>query len=167
MVIWFCGRCWCMAGLTPRFSTLRIIVVYPLFIACHDTVQKPFLFYRWSSSSHLTKRRSTPLGFNSNGTQCPCFWIIPITFKRFETVDSSTRNVFPSFASAWDRSSLSISSNSMSLNYFCVRTFFILEFKIIIFEASKSVSACRIRQSIVTISLIKNTMYFSCRFCFE
>ena len=26
------------------------------------------------------------LGFNSYGTQCPCFWIIPNTFKRFETV---------------------------------------------------------------------------------
>ena len=41
MVIWFCGRCWCMA---PRFSTLWIIVVYPLFIATHDKVQKTFPF---------------------------------------------------------------------------------------------------------------------------
>ena len=40
--IWFCGRCWCTAELTARFSTLWIIVVYPLFIASHDTVQETF-----------------------------------------------------------------------------------------------------------------------------
>ena len=56
MVIWFYGRCWCMAGLTPRFSTLWIIVVYPLFISSHDTVQKIFSFLLLSSSLHVTKR---------------------------------------------------------------------------------------------------------------
>ena len=48
--------------------------------------------------------------------------------------------------------------------FWCARTFFIIKFKIIVFEASKPFSACRIRQSIVTISLNKNSMCFSCRF---
>ena len=108
---------WRRFSITLRFSTLWIIVVYPLFIASHDTMQKPFLFCRWSSSSHVTKRHSTSLDFNSYGTQYPCFWIIPNIFKRFETVDSSTCNVFPSSASVWDRSSSSISSKSLSSNF--------------------------------------------------
>ena len=77
-----------------------------------------FLFCRWSSSLHMTKRRSTSLGFNSHGTQCPCFWTIPNTLKRFVTVDSSTCNLFPSPASVWNRSSSNISSNSLSSNFF-------------------------------------------------
>ena len=53
----------------------------------------------------------------------------------------------------------------LALKFFrCARMFFIIKFKINIFEASKPVSACRIRQSMVTISLNKNSMYFSCRF---
>ena len=31
-----CCRCWCIAKFIPRFSTLRVIVVYPLSIAGHD-----------------------------------------------------------------------------------------------------------------------------------
>ena len=85
MDIRHCRWYWCMAGLTSRSSTFKVIVVYPLFIAGHDTMQKNlFLFCPWSSCSHVTRRRSTFLGFNSYSTQCPCFWIIPCTFKRFE-----------------------------------------------------------------------------------
>ena len=41
MDIRLCCRCGFMARLSPRFSTLRVIVVYPLFI---DTTQKNFPF---------------------------------------------------------------------------------------------------------------------------
>ncbi len=64
--------------LTPRSFTLRFIVLYPLFIASHDTMLKTF-------SSLLLKqhftREVTSLDLNSFGTQCPCFWIIPKAFK--------------------------------------------------------------------------------------
>ena len=119
----------------------RSVSTFLYSIASHDTVQKtfPFLFCRWSSSSHVTKRRLTSLGFNSYGNQCPCFWIIPNTFKRFETVDSSTCNVFPCSANVWDRSSSSISSNYLSSNLFrCVRTFFSHKFKIIFWSVETS-----------------------------
>ena len=79
-------RCWCMAGLTSRFSTLRVIVVYPLLIASHDTMQKNFPFSPLKQLSNMKKRRSTSLAFNSYGTQFSCFWIIPHAFKRSETV---------------------------------------------------------------------------------
>ena len=83
MDILLCRLCCCMARLTPWASTLRVIVVYPLFI---DTMQKLLLFCCWSSNSHVTRRRSTSLDFNSYGTQCPCFWIISNAFKCFEIV---------------------------------------------------------------------------------
>ena len=45
MVIRLFHRCCCMAGLTPWSSTLKVIVMYPLFIAYHDTMQKNFFLF--------------------------------------------------------------------------------------------------------------------------
>ena len=37
---WRCRRCWCMVGLISQSSMLRVIIVYPLFIAGLYTMQK-------------------------------------------------------------------------------------------------------------------------------
>ena len=102
----------------PTISyTLRVILVYPIFIASHDMIKKTFLFCNWSSCSRVKRRRSTSLGFNSYGTQFPSFWIIPNAFKRFETVVWSTPNNSASSASVWHEFSLGNAFNSSSSNY--------------------------------------------------
>ena len=116
MYIRLCRRCWCMAGLIPRFFELRVMVVYSLFIASHDTVP----FYCWSSCTHEQRRRPTSLGFKSYGTQFLCFWIISNAFKRFETVVWLTSNNSTSSASVWHVSSSSNASGSPSSNVFGV-----------------------------------------------
>jgi len=109
---------WCMAGLTPWFSTFNVIVKYPLFIASHDRMHKIFPFCRWGNYSYLKRCHSMSLGFNSYGTQCFCFWIISNTLKRFETVVWSTPNDYASSASIWHESSWSNVFNSSSSNFF-------------------------------------------------
>ena len=118
--------------------------------------------HTWQNAWRSWTWRSTSLCFDSYGTQCPCFWIIPNTFKRF---DSLTCIIWPSSASAWDQSSSSNSSNSLSSHFFgAPESSLTSRTKIITFEASKPFSACCIRQSIVTISINKESMCFSCRF---
>ena len=86
----------------------------PLTIRCEN----PFFFGRWSSFSLVTRYRSMTLGFNTYGTQCPCFWIIPNAFKRFKMVVLSTLNDSISSACIWQESSRRTASNSSSLNFF-------------------------------------------------
>ena len=50
---------------TLDYRSVSIHFSSPVTVRC----KKPFLFCRWSSSSHVTKRRSTSLGFNSYSTQ--------------------------------------------------------------------------------------------------
>ena len=52
------------------YPTLKAIVVYPLFIASLDTMQKNFSF----SGVKVTIYKS--LSFNSYDTQCPFFWMV-------------------------------------------------------------------------------------------
>ena len=118
MDIRFCRWCCRMTEITPRSSTLWVLVVYPLFIAGHDTMQKTFLFCRWSSCSPVIRGHSTSLGFNSNGTLCLCFWIMSNAFKGFETFVWSSPNNSASSACAWHESSWRNASNSSSSNFF-------------------------------------------------
>ena len=107
-------------GLYPWPSTVRLIVVYPLFIAGYVTMQKktPFLSRRWSSCLHVTRRRLKPLDFNSYGTQCPSFWNISYAVKRFENVVWLTPNDSASSDFAWHESSWNNASNSLFSNFF-------------------------------------------------
>ena len=70
-------------GNSPWFSALEIIVMNPFFVPSHNAMQKslPSLPFKQLFTS---KCRSTSLGFNSYGTQFPCFWIIPMALRRFE-----------------------------------------------------------------------------------
>ena len=98
--------------------------ILPLMLMHHgayDTMQKKpkkhrFLFYSWSSCSHVTIRCSTSLGLNSYRTQCPSFWIIPNPFKRFKTVVWSTPNDSVSLACTWREYSWSNGSKSSLSN---------------------------------------------------
>lgn len=64
--------CHCMAGLTSRYSTLRNIVMYPLFMASHDTLN---LFSVVEAAVYSWKDVVISA---STG----CFWIMFNTFKR-------------------------------------------------------------------------------------
>ena len=61
-----------MVGNSPWFSALGIIVMNLFFVPSHNAIQKslPSLPFKQLFTS---KRRSTSLGFNSYGTQFPCF----------------------------------------------------------------------------------------------
>ena len=137
-------------------STIWIIVVYPLFIAGHDIIQKHFLFCRWSSSLHardIVRHLSVSIHTTPNILASESFQTLLNVLKQlthqgvmfFQVLLASEIGlhwIFPPI---------------LCVKFVrCARTFFILKFKIINFEASKSVSACCIRQSIVIISLNKN-----------
>lgn len=101
------------------FSLSWIHFYSPVRIRC----KKAFRFGRWSSSSQRKKRRSTSLGFNSYGTQFTYFYIVPYAFKRAETADGSTCDIFASSSSVCHGSWSSNSSNSSSLEYLSCERF--------------------------------------------
>ena len=121
-----------------------------VIIASHDTMQKTFSFLPLKQLFTCDK-----MLFNISQLQFvwyPCFWIIPNAFKPFETVVRSTPNDSASSACAYHESSWSNTTNSSYSNFF-TRAFFIFNIKIIIFEASKPLSACCFLQSMVAVSL--------------
>ena len=108
---WLCHWCWRMTRLNPRSS-----MVYPVFNPSHDTIWKPFLFWCWSSCSHVTVYHLTSLSFNLYGTRCPGFCIILNAFKYFETVVWSIPN--DSASSAWTWHEVSWSNAFNFSNFF-------------------------------------------------
>ena len=113
--IWLCHWCWCMVRLTQRSSTLRVIVMYPLFIAGHDTMPKTFPslpLFTWDETHSMS------FIFNLYGNQCPCFWIIPNALKRFKTVLWSTPNDSTSSVCVWHEPSWNKASNYLSSKFF-------------------------------------------------
>ena len=117
MDIRLCCRCWHMAELDPRFSTLSVVVEYPFFIAGHDMMQKTFpsqplkqLFTHDKTPFNVSRfrlvRHLLSLLLNSNA------------FKRFETVVWSTPNNSASSACAWYKSSWSNAFSSSSSYFF-------------------------------------------------
>ena len=122
-----------MVGLTTRSSTLRVIVVYQLFLVSHDTIKKkPFFFCRWKSCSHMTRCRSTSLGFNSYGNQFRCFWVIPNAFKHFKTVVWSQLLIILQVHLVPDMSLHEVYLQFIFKLFQCVRPLFIFNIKIII-----------------------------------
>ena len=104
-----------MAGNSPWFSALGIIVMNPFFkspvtMRCRN----PFRLCLSSSCSQANKRRSTSLGFNSYGTQFSCFWIIPMTLRRFEMACWVTLNDRANSSWFWDESCSSNAFNFAS-----------------------------------------------------
>ena len=112
-----CRRCWSMVELTPRSSTFKVIVVYPLFVAGHDT-KKTFHFGRRRSCSHLTRSRSTCLGFNSYGTQCPCFKSFVMLSNVYKVLCDQLLIILQ-FRPAPDTSLHKIILHFIVLNFFC------------------------------------------------
>ena len=119
----------------------------------------------------MTKPRWTYLGFNSYDTMLSCFHASG-SFQIFLKVLKQLTHYLVMFFQVLLASEIGLLLllrryffQFFVLKFFrYARIFFILEFKIIILETSKPVSACRIRYSIVTVSLNKNSMYFSGRF---
>lgn len=108
MYIWLCRRCWSVAGL-PH-DILCLVLSLSIFHSNQNTMHKVFLFCRCSTCSHVKSHRSTSFGFNSYGTQCPCFLIVSKRFKRFETIMWSTAKDSAISATLWHGSSWSNSS---------------------------------------------------------
>jgi len=99
MNIQLCHRYWWFAWPTSWFFALWIIVAYPFFITIR--CKKLFLLCLWSNNSQVILRLSTSLSFNSYGIQFPCFWIIPMAFKRLKIVDRLTFNDSASSSCVW------------------------------------------------------------------
>jgi len=105
----------------------------------------------------------TPLGFNSYGNI--------LAFESFLILSNVSKLLCDQPLMILQVQLMSdVSLHKVSLQFFkffqCTRAFFIFDIKIIIFEASKPISACCFRQSMVAVSLNKNPMCFSCRFFF-
>lgn len=76
--------------------------------------RKYFLFCRWSSCSQANERRSTSLGFKSEGTEVPCFWSIPNAFNCLEMAWQVTASAQGSSFCVCHRSFSSKASSSAS-----------------------------------------------------
>ena len=154
MDIWLYRRCWCMTGVTPRSSRLRVIKECLRFIAGHDTMQKKKL-------SFFAVEVAVPVW--QDVVRCSCFWIIPNSSKCFLNVVWSTRNDSASSVRTWPESSWSKATNSSSSNFFGEPSGLYLQHQNHYFEASKPISASCFRQRMVTVSLNKNSKCFSSR----
>ena len=44
--IWSWGRCWWLGEINPRFLAFKILKIDPLFIACHNPMQKRLSFWQ-------------------------------------------------------------------------------------------------------------------------
>jgi len=144
----------------PRSSMLRSIAVYPLFI----TMQKIFSFLPLNQLFTHEKTPFDSFDFNLYDIQCPCFWIIPNTLKRFKTVVWSTPNDSTSSARS-DMSFHEVMPPILRLQIFSVhQTVLYLRHQNHYFWNIKLISTCCFRQSMIVVRLNKNYMCFSCRF---
>ena len=75
-------------------------------------------FGLWSSCSQGKKRRTTSLGFNYYGTQFPCFWIIPMSLRRFGMTCCISPNHSANSSCFWHESSASDAFDSESSKIF-------------------------------------------------
>jgi len=108
--------CWCwgrwqwLTGLSIVFFLLGVVVEYPLLISSHNPMQKTFSLFE--SAIRKWKIAFQRLSVSVQGTQFPCFWIIPMTLNRTETVCWITPNDSANSSCVWLWSSSSNAFNS-------------------------------------------------------
>ena len=142
-----------MAGVILGYSTLRVIVVYQIFIAVDDTMQKNFPFLPLKKTRHRSTSLAAPnvLTFGS-------FLMLSNVLKLLSDQDLMILQ------------DQLVPYMNECLQFFVFKlfggatSFFIFNIKIIIFEASKPIFACWFWWSIVAESLTKNSLCFSSRF---
>ena len=152
MNIRLCCQCWCIVRLTSQSSMVEVIVVYPFFIAGHDTMQKTFPFLPLKQLFTRDKTQFDISQLQLNGTLYPCFWIIPNIFKWFETVVWSTPNDSECSACAYHECSWSNASNSLSSNFFGAQERSLSSTSKLLFLKCLNQTACCFQQIMVTIS---------------
>ena len=96
---------------------VKCYIIYPLFIASHNSMND-FLLYLTSSISQVVFWFSCCLSFSCE-THFPIFWIFPMDFKRMETASRVTFNAYNSssnFIDGFPHSSF-LTSKSPLLNF--------------------------------------------------
>ena len=111
-------RCWSWwwAGVHPRFLSLEIIKVDPLFIASNNTYATINFF---SFAGQARKSRWTNGSrWHFQTTHAATSWIFPIACKRLETHIGVTFNFFANSESVWHGLSYNNACSSASFNFF-------------------------------------------------
>ena len=160
MNIQLCRRRWCIAGLTIRSSTLGVIAVYLLFIAGHDTMQKEnFAFLPLKLLLTYDKIPFDVFRLQLVRQPMTLLWNNSKSFQTFQFLMILQVQFLPNI-----RLHETMSPIIVFKILRCASAFFAFNIKIIIFQESKPIPACCFWQSLVTVSLNENSVYFSCRF---
>ena len=104
--LWCCGLVW-ICPLLLHFELSN----NPLFITCHNSMQKSFLFCIASKISQMAFRLSMSLTFSSCGTYFPLFWIFLNACRRSKMVTLAIFNVWVD--------SRSITLANLHFQFFC------------------------------------------------